>query len=107
MGVFVEFKEENEMLYLYKEGELLSEVTEPTILWNIKTRLILQIGDKENVLKYYNIARGICEKKNETLHQDWVVRELPKKAEVINHLLKNPEDVILFEQDKLLKEEIA
>jgi hypothetical protein len=107
MQVFVEVKEENEKLYLYKDGELLSEVTEPTIMWDTKTRRILQIGDKDNVLNYYHIARDICKRKNENLHEHWLVRELPKKAEVINHLLANPEDVVLFEHDKALEEEIA
>ncbi|PLS19014.1 hypothetical protein CVD28_01015 [Bacillus sp. M6-12] len=105
--MFVEFREKDEMLFLYKEGELVSEVNQPAILWDGETKQILQVGDKENVLNYYNIAMDISKRKKLNLHEHWVLKEFPKNAETLNHVLKHPRDLILFEQDSPLENDIA
>lgn len=89
----ITFKEENDSLYLYKEGKQLSEIAYPTFLWNTAINQILQVGDKEHVVTYYRTAVEVCKKHQMPLFMDWVMVELPKDAELLNHILQFPEEL--------------
>ena len=72
------------------DGErVVYEVTEPAVLFDKEHFVMHKLGNRENVMVYFDQCIEKCKKANSTMYEEWMVMDLPKDADVMDRILNN------------------
>lgn len=69
--------------------EVRYEVTEPAVLLDTFSFTMLKIGNREDVIKYYEKSIQKCKQAQSDLFESWVVMDLPKDEKILNKIFHN------------------
>lgn len=82
------------------QDETLYEVVEPAILFDKECFVLHKIGNRQDVMNYYENCIEKCKATGSNLFESWVVMDLPKDAKLLDNILQNSSSLkTIIEQD--------
>lgn len=96
-----QFKEKMGSIFLMNEKEEIQyEVTEPAMFFDKDFFVLHKIGNKNDVMNYYEACIDKCKNSGTDLFASWVVMDLPKDADLLDKILQG------FDLESILKNDL-